>query len=199
MIRITAGEDHEPAVRAYEYSVRSGRCVMSDARAMTKLSIHEARRLVLPVETVVDALLQFDRDNAGTLSYGTILNATIEPEPDPGVLLLVRLRGSQTIERRIFALPAIAAAVLNYCRQSRIPLPLNGTKTLEMTPEGFVLSIRTTLSVPRWHNGCEAADRKPNLWGNRAAARSVPVPGTSLTAVRSLVAHRAPAQDQRRG
>lgn len=118
---------------------------------MAKVSIHEARRLVLPLETVVDAVLQLDRDRAGALSLGTILEALVESEPDPGLLLAVRLQGSEAVERRKFALPMIAAAIINYCWQSRIPLPRQGTKTLAVVPEGFAFTIETTLQVPRRH------------------------------------------------
>lgn len=110
------------------------------------------RRLVLPIETVVDALLQFDRDRAGTLSWGVVLDATIESQPTPGLQLVLKSRRSGAVESRFFALPAIAAAIINYCRQSRIPLPRNGDKTLEIVPEGFAFCIRTTLNVPRWHD-----------------------------------------------
>jgi hypothetical protein len=119
---------------------------------MTTLTINEMRRMVLPIETVVEAVLQFDRDSAGTLWQGTVLDARIESQPVPGLVLSLRLRGSESIERT-FGLPAIAAAIINYCRQARIPLPRHGKKTLELVPEGFAFCIQTTISMPRLHSG----------------------------------------------
>ena len=122
---------------------------------MTTLTIEEVRRMVLPIETVVEAVLQFDRDSAGTLWQGTILDASIESQPVPGLLLTVRLRGSESVERT-FGLPAIAAAIINYCRQARIPLPRNGKKTLELVPEGIAFCVQTTINMPRLHSGVDA-------------------------------------------
>jgi hypothetical protein len=119
---------------------------------MAKVSIHEVRRLVLPLETVVDAVQQLDRDRAGALSVGTIIEAQVESEPEPGLVLWVRSPGSGAVESRKLALPMIAAAIINYCWQSRIPLPRQGTKTLEIVPEGFAFTIETTLQVPRRHD-----------------------------------------------
>lgn len=127
---------------------------------MTTLSIYETRRLVLPIETVVEAVLQFDRDSGGTLFQGTILDATIETEPSPRLLLEVRRRSSQRIEHRMFTLPAIAAAIINQCRQARIPLPRSGKKLLEVVPEGFAFCIETTINMPRWHNNWAQEPRK---------------------------------------
>lgn len=119
---------------------------------MAKVSIHEVRRLVLPLDTVVDAILQLDRDRAGTLSLGGILDAQVESEPEPGLMLTAQLPGAVGIERRKFAMPMIAAAIINYCWQSRIPLPRQGAKTLEIVPEGFAFTIQTLLQVPRRHD-----------------------------------------------
>lgn len=129
---------------------------------MTTLSIYETRRLVLPIETVVEAVLQFDRDSGGTLFQGTIVDATIETEPSPRLLLEVQRRSSQTIEHRMFTLPAIAAAIINQCRQARIPLPRSGKKLLEVVPEGFAFCIETTINMPRWHNNWAQEPRKIN-------------------------------------
>lgn len=114
--------------------------------------MHEVRRLVLPLETVIDAVQQLDRDRAGALSVGTIIEAQVESEPEPGLVLWVRSPGSGAVESRKLALPMIAAAIINYCWQSRIPLPRQGTKTLEIVPEGFAFTIETTLQVPRRHD-----------------------------------------------
>ena len=120
---------------------------------MRTLSISESRRLTLPIETAVEAVLQFDRDSGGMLWQGTILDASIVSEPSPGLLLVVRSRRADAIENRTYTLPAIAAAIINYCRQARIPLPRGGTKTLEVVPEGFVFCIETTINTPRWNTG----------------------------------------------
>lgn len=122
-------------------------------RAMSKVSIHEVRRLILPIETVVDAVLLFDRDRAGALVHATIVEAKVASADDePGLVLMVRSSGSETVESRRIALPAVAAAIIHYCWIARIPLPRHGAKTLEIVPEGFAFSIESTLQLPRRHD-----------------------------------------------
>lgn len=119
---------------------------------MAKVSIHEVRRLTLPLDTVVDAILQLDRDRSGELSRGTVVAASVERGEDEGVALTVRLPGSEAIQQRMFPLPMIAAAIINYCYVSRIPLPRNGAKKIEIVPEGFAFTIESALQLPRRHS-----------------------------------------------
>jgi hypothetical protein len=118
---------------------------------MAKVPVHEVRRILLPIETVVDAVLQLDRDGGGRLSHGTLVEVVLEPPPEPGLALSAKLPGALNAERRKFPLPAIAAAIINWCRQARIPLPRHGKKTLEIVPEGFAFTVETTAEVARWH------------------------------------------------
>lgn len=136
---------------------------------MAKVSIHEVRRLVLPVETVVDAVLQFDRDRSGELVRATLVAAAVESGTDGGLSLSLRLAGqTEPVERR-FALPMIAAAIINYCYQCRIPLPRTGAKKLEIVPEGFAFTIESTLQLPRRHDSIPVSGPVP-----------VPIPGAVL-------------------
>ena len=118
---------------------------------MAKVSIHEIRRLVLPLDTVIDALLQLDRDRAGELARATLVAANVERGAEEGLVLSVRFSSDQ-VEQRRFALPVIAAAIINYCYQSRIPLPRHGAKKLEIVPEGFAFTIESALQLPRRHS-----------------------------------------------
>ncbi|MGH8259296.1 MAG: hypothetical protein ACREUG_06350 [Steroidobacteraceae bacterium] len=118
---------------------------------MTKLSIHEQRRLVLPIETAVDAVLELDSEQGGALALGTLVGAQIETEPEPGLTVIVQPRDSQTTERRTFALPLLAAAFIRYCWKCRIPLPRSGTKRIEVAQDGFVFTIEGTSEVSRRH------------------------------------------------
>lgn len=118
---------------------------------MSKVPVNEKRRIVLPIETVVDAVLQLDRDGGGRLSHGKLVEVVLEPPPEPGLTIASKLPGALEAERRKFPLPAIAAAIINWCRQARIPLPRQGKKTLEIVPEGFAFTVETTAQVVRWH------------------------------------------------
>ena len=118
---------------------------------MAKVSISEVRRLTLPIDTAVDAVLQLDRDRGGSLSHGSILEARVDSGDDAGLFLSVRQSGTGDVEQRKFTVPEIAAAIINYCWQSRIPLPRHGTKTLEAIADGFTFTIETNSQLPRRH------------------------------------------------
>jgi hypothetical protein len=120
---------------------------------MAKVRIQEVRKLLLPVETVVDAILELDRSHGGAMANAKLTEVRIETGADPG-LSLVLLQGSgaaaTTVEKH-FTLPAIAAAAIHYCFRARIPLPRQGTKSIEVTPEGYQLTIQTVSEVLRLH------------------------------------------------
>lgn len=153
---------------------------------MRTLSIHETRRLTLPIETAVEAVLQLDRDSGGMLWQGTVLDASVTAEPTPGLCLVVRTRKADAIEQRTYTLAAIAAATINYCRLARIPLPRGGKKTLMVVPEGFAFCVETTVNMPRWNSGWTPPQRdsKPAIApAPQETAAPTPEPSSTLSTV----------------
>jgi hypothetical protein len=140
------------------------------------LSIQESRRLVLPLETAVQAVLQFDSDSGGHLAHDAILDARIEQDPSPCLVLIVRSRRSESISDHTFNLAALAAAIINYCRLAKIPLPRNAKKTLEIVPEGIAFCVETTINLPRWYSGLSGQRRSAKAITRSAAANPVPEP-----------------------
>jgi hypothetical protein len=128
---------------------------------MAKVSINEVRRLTLPLDTAVDALLQLDGDRGGLLSRGSLLGAQLESGDEPGLTLSVRLAGPGEVQHRKFTLPEIAAAIINYCWRCRIPLPRHGSKTLEVVSGGFTFTIETANQLPRRHAALPAQRKAP--------------------------------------
>ncbi|HYB65607.1 MAG TPA: hypothetical protein VEC59_10150 [Steroidobacteraceae bacterium] len=120
---------------------------------MPKLLIFETRRLVLPIETVVDALLELDRERGGRLSLSSITDARIEAGENPGLVLEALHPDALSAEQRRYSLPAIAAAVIHYCWKTKVPLPRNWTKSIEIVPEGFALALQGTVEIQRRHGG----------------------------------------------
>jgi hypothetical protein len=53
----------------------------------------------------------------------------------------------RTIEWRHFGIAELAAAIIDFCRSKRIPLPYAGTKSLSITEQGAAFSIETTLDA----------------------------------------------------
>ncbi len=135
---------------------------------MARVQLHETRKLVLPLDTAVDAVLELDCEQGGALAFGTILSAQIESEPEPGLKLIVQRRGTETSESRKFELPILAAAFIRYCWKCRIPLPRHGAKRIEIGPEGFIFTIEGTVEVVRRHGAL------PRREAPRAAVAAVP-------------------------
>jgi hypothetical protein len=118
-----------------------------------KVLIYETRRLVLPLDTVVDAVLELDRERGGRLSVATLTDAQVEAGENPGLILEAQQPDALEPERRKYPLAAIAAAVIHYCWKTRVPLPRNWTKTIEIVPEGFALALQGTTEIQRRHGG----------------------------------------------
>jgi hypothetical protein len=121
---------------------------MTTLGPMSDVTIKESRRLQLPLDTVLEALVHFDRRSNGPLSRGDVLQADFVTDRSSGdaIEVAVRMPGND-IEWRRFDFGAIAAAIISYCRAKRIPLPLSGVKSIELTSEGVLFSIENKVSI----------------------------------------------------
>jgi len=113
------------------------------------VTIKESRKLVLPLQTVLDAVVHFDRRSHGTLSRGEVVQAEFVPGTslESGLDVAVLTPDDRIIEWRHFSIVELAAAIINFCRSKRIPLPYAGTKSLSITDQGAAFSIETTVDV----------------------------------------------------
>lgn len=118
---------------------------------MPKVQVQELRRLLLPVETTVDAVLELDREHGGLLARSALLEVQVDTGAEPGLVIVFQRPGTEERVRRRFSLAAIAAAIINYCWKSRIPLPRTGTKRIDIVPEGFAMTIEATVELLRRH------------------------------------------------
>ena len=116
---------------------------------MSAATIKETRHLVLPLQTVLDAVMQFDRRAHGPLSRGEVVQAELVhgTRENDGMDVAVRNPDDRVIEWRHFNVQELAAAIISYCRSKRIPLPYAGEKSLSITSQGASFSIQNTVSV----------------------------------------------------
>jgi hypothetical protein len=115
------------------------------------LTIKESRKLVMPLDTVLEALLHFDGKSHGPLSRGEVLQAELvrDVSQGDGIDVAVRSTGAHIVDWHHFNFSTIAAAIISYCRSKRIPLPYSGVKSLEVTREGIAFHIENTVSIAR--------------------------------------------------
>jgi len=128
---------------------------------MSALTISEIRNLVLPLDTVLEALVHFDREGLGLLMHGEVLQARIisGSKRGDGIDVALRNADSRIIEWHRFNFAAIAAAIISFCRAKRIPLPYAGVKSLTLDKEGITFRIENRVSVAK------DSDRQTDLSG----------------------------------
>jgi hypothetical protein len=109
---------------------------------MSAVTIKESRRLLLPLETVLEALVHFDRRSNGPLSRGDVLQADFVTDQESGdaIEVATRMPGGGDIEWLRFDFGAIAAAIISYCRAKRIPA-LVRREAIALTKEGISFTI----------------------------------------------------------
>ena len=71
---------------------------------MSAVTISETRNLVLPLDTVLEALVHFDRKGSGVLMHGEVLQARIMSGSKRGDGIDVALRNSDTPHHRVASL-----------------------------------------------------------------------------------------------
>ena len=128
---------------------------------MPKVLIYETRRLILPLETVVDAVLDLDREQGGKLSMATVTDARIQAGTEAALILEIQAPEALGRERRSYPLPAIAAAVIRYCWKNKVPLPRTWAKSIEIVPEGFALSLHGSVEINRRNAGFSTRTSSP--------------------------------------
>jgi hypothetical protein len=116
---------------------------------MSGVTIKETRHLVLPLQTVLDAVVHYDRRNHGELLGGEPMEAEFVRGMAREEGLNVAVRNDNTIEWRHLGTDDLSRAIISYCRSRRIPLPLAAEKRLTITEQGAALAIENTVNLTR--------------------------------------------------
>jgi len=124
-----------------------------DGAAAQGLAITETRRLVFARETLLDAILYGERAAAGWLSRAAVHGIAMRSGGD-GVTVVVTAErdGRRDLVEVEFGPAQIAAAMIRYCRELRIPLPRSAQKVLELQGDGICLTFTVRLSTAPLHS-----------------------------------------------
>jgi len=115
---------------------------------MSEATIRETRQIVLPLQTVLQAVVQFDRRSHGSLSRGEVVQAEFAAGSAAGGMdVAVLVPDESVIEWRHFDMDELSAAIISFCRSKKIPLPYAGAKSLSISKEGAAFSIENTVNV----------------------------------------------------
>ena len=116
---------------------------------MTNLLMHDSRRLVLPLDTTVDALIEFDRAHKRWPERVTLDSARLGPS---GVVVSVRHPGQGGAIERTYSLAIVAAAIIHYCAKMRVPVPKNASKSVSVTQDGITMVLEGPMFLQRQHD-----------------------------------------------
>jgi hypothetical protein len=115
---------------------------------MSTILIHESRRLVFPVDAVVDAVIELEREHQRWPAQAKLVSVKLSRST--GLTLTLTAPTLPGAERR-FPLATLAAAVILYCTRMHIPMPRNAAKSVKIIDEGFELALDTKLFLQRQH------------------------------------------------
>lgn len=116
---------------------------------MTEVLMHESRRLELPLETMVDVLVEFESMRNRWPERAKLEGARVEPTGS--IVLSVRQSGHDQPVDRAYSLPIIAAAIIHYCAKMHVPIPRKASKSVAITPSGVAMILEGTLFLQRQH------------------------------------------------
>jgi hypothetical protein len=151
---------------------------------MSAVTIKETRRLMLPLETVLEALVHFDRRSNGPLSRGEVMQADFVTDRLAGdaIEVAVRMPGND-IEWRKFDFGAIAAAIISFCRAKKIPLPLSGVKSIALTKDGISFSIENQVNIAQRPEVREDIAGRPIRYAKGYGPHSITPSGENVACV----------------
>ncbi|HEX8757884.1 MAG TPA: hypothetical protein VF745_16220 [Steroidobacteraceae bacterium] len=151
---------------------------------MPNTLIHESRRLQFPLDTLVDALIELEDKQGHWPSRATVVGASIDKpgEGDACVVLSVHRSDSDKVSERRYALPVVAAAIVNYCVTMRVPIPRNSTKSIQVLADGVALMLENTVMLQSRHEELSTLPagsvRPPSNVAASEPTAAAPVPDT---------------------
>lgn len=101
----------------------------------------EHRVIFFTSEEAIDAIARFSKMLDTPLFRGTPTELHVRKNPHVRAILEVQKRGREEIDTIDLNSSHLAAALINFCRETRIPLPSNAKKELDVSGEQLVLRL----------------------------------------------------------
>ncbi len=101
----------------------------------------EVRIIVFTSEEVLEAIEAFDAYAEKRLFRGTAIDCHVRKNPRVHAVLEVERGGGEEVDSVDLNASQLAAALISYCRERRIPLPRNARKELDVIDDQLVLRL----------------------------------------------------------
>ena len=103
--------------------------------------ITEFRRLIFSKDEILKAILSYNLRSSVKLPPGDITNIKTTSVPEPAIVLDVHDPSSDTTETVTLESTYLAATMLRYCIEFKIPIPRHADKYVEIVGDGVALSM----------------------------------------------------------
>ena len=101
----------------------------------------EMRIIVFSPEEVLEAIEGFDAHADKRLFRGKAIDCHVRKNPKVHAVLEVERAGGEEMDTVDLNASQLAAALISYCRERRIPLPRNAKKELDVIDDQLVLRL----------------------------------------------------------
>ena len=101
----------------------------------------EVRIIVFTAEDVLEAIEGFDATAEKRLFRGKAIDCHVRKHPKVHAILEVERAGGEEIDTVDLNSSQLAAALISFCRERRIPLPRNARKELDVIDDQLALRL----------------------------------------------------------
>ncbi len=107
----------------------------------------EFRHIIFSEDETIAAIVEFQRRSGNVLPAGTVAQCVLTAEPDIRVDLEIEPDGESESQWFAFSRDDLATALIMYCIDHRIPMPIKSTKFLQMFGSSVGLVITKNVSL----------------------------------------------------
>lgn len=102
----------------------------------------ETRRITFSIRELVEAIAHFAKATKYPMPPGKIIDCKVETSGAVAATLTIQHMAEGATRTARFDNNSIAAALIHYCIEKKIPIPRSAEKSVESAGNGVVLSLR---------------------------------------------------------